>query len=118
VSGVAGVGSAGRGLAGRLLARGDWDAFRGVAGEGLLVLLGTDPPWAEGAIFLGQDPDARGLYLPTTLQPSVHPVLLQRAIDRCTGIDGPVVLLPSVRQFVALDPSRTVSEERLRDWLA
>jgi hypothetical protein len=82
--GVAARGKAARVLAERLLARDDEALARlhGVAGEDLLVVLGEAPelPWADGATYLGRDPRAPSLLLPTTRQPSVPLPLLERAL--------------------------------------
>ena len=82
--GVAARGRAARALAERLLARDDEALARlhGVAGEDLLLVLGEAPelPWADGATYLGRDPLAPSLLLPTTHEPSVPLPLLERAL--------------------------------------
>ncbi len=53
---------------GKRLRDGPAAGLRVALGEGRLVVLGAEPPWIEGAIFLGRD---QGLYLPTLWQPNV-----------------------------------------------
>jgi hypothetical protein len=74
--GVAARGRAARALAERLLARDDEALARlhGVAGEA------PELPWADGATYLGRDPLAPSLLLPTTREPSVPLPLLERAL--------------------------------------
>jgi hypothetical protein len=88
--GVAARGEAARALAKRLLAR--WDRgghdgealsrLSGVAGPGLIILLGDGPalPWVEGAAYLGRDAHAPSLLLPTNREPAVPLPLLERAL--------------------------------------
>lgn len=85
--GVAARGDAARAMARRLLARGDRDEdalarLSGVAGPGLIILLGEGPalPWVEGAAYLGRDAHAPSLLLPTNRQPAVPLPLLERAL--------------------------------------
>ncbi len=114
--GVAGVGEVGKALARRLLARGDWENFRGVAGETTLVLLGRDAPWAEGAVYLGRSPKAPGLWLPTRLKPLIDETLVSRKLQS-DGLLGPVALLPEQGFAVPLGDARPVDEGLLRSWL-
>lgn len=115
-NGVAGVGAVGRALAQRLLARGDLGAFRGVAGESVLVLLGRDPPWADGAVFLGRSPTAPGLWVPTRLEPELDASLVSRRLHN-DGLVGPVALLPEQGLAVPLGEARPVDRELLLGWL-
>jgi hypothetical protein len=99
-SGVAPRGDAARELAAKLADRGD---LRGVAGAGLVVVLGTELPWVDGAIWLGVDPLAPGLYLPTTRRPEdpiewVEAAVL-REVSRPAALleDGAVVPLAAAR---------------------
>jgi MoxR-vWA-beta-propeller ternary system domain bpX5 len=82
--GVAARGEAARALLLRLLARSDEDLARlsGVAGQDLILLLGDAAllPWVEGAAYLGRDPQAPSLLLPTNREPTVPLPLLERAL--------------------------------------
>jgi hypothetical protein len=82
--GMAARGEAARALARRLLARSDEDLARltGVAGQDLILLLGDSAllPWVEGAAYLGRDPRAPSLLLPTNREPSVPLPLVERAL--------------------------------------
>src|SRR5262245_37711227 len=76
-------GAAGR--RGRRLAELD-DARRAgltaVAGPGALVVLGESErlPWVDGVIYLGRDPAAPELLVPTALAPTVPAALLAHAL--------------------------------------
>ena len=70
-------------LASRLLQLSDAELqrFSGVVGDGALVMLGPADalPWCDGALYLA----AHGpLLWPTWAEPSVHPMLLERALRR------------------------------------
>jgi hypothetical protein len=119
---VAGVGPVALGLARRVLATpelplGPW---RGVAGAGVLVLLGEADtlPWVEGVLYLGRDPQAPSLLLPCTLAPSLAPALLERAlVARAEGLT-PLAVLPASRRLVAVGAARPLSREVLAAWCA
>src|SRR5580658_513361 len=72
---VAGVGRPARALANRLLHLTDAQLreLRGAAGEDLLVVLGETSalPWADGVAYLGRDPDAPRLLVPTMVRPDI-----------------------------------------------
>jgi hypothetical protein len=122
-AGVAARGTAARALAGRLLARGDEELSRlaGVAGPELLIALGApgDLPWVDGVSYLGQDPDAPLLLLPTALEPSVHPRLLQDALlARGSKLPPPLAVLLSPDLLVSTAAARPVSRPVLEGWLS
>ncbi|MCY1055392.1 hypothetical protein [Nannocystis sp. SCPEA4] len=74
--------------------------LRGVAGRDLLVLTGesADLPWLDGVDYLGRDPLAPGLYIPTTLEPAPAAPLLERALRRrAPQLAAPLALLPPPR---------------------
>lgn len=87
--GMAARGEAARALARRLLARSDEDLARltGVAGQDLILLLGDSAllPWVEGAAYLGRDPRAPSLLLPTNREPTVPLPLVERALIARAG---------------------------------
>lgn len=58
--------------------------LRGVADERHVVLLGApdELPWVDGVLYLGRCPDAPTLSLPTALDPTLPPGLLERALAR------------------------------------
>ncbi len=70
-------------------------ALSGVAGEGLLLVIGADLPWVDGAVYLGRDPAAPALFLPTTLESAVPSALLERALrNRNPRELAPLAVLP------------------------
>ena len=78
--GVVAWGPAARALARRLLSRSDLSGLDGVAGDNVIAVRGEGLPWAPGVTYVGPHPEARGLWLPTTLAPTIHPALLERAL--------------------------------------
>ncbi|MBI5537989.1 MAG: hypothetical protein HY898_35025 [Deltaproteobacteria bacterium] len=61
--------------------------LRGVAGADVLAVCGAPEnlPWVDGVVYLGIDPAAPRLRLPTCLRPSVPVDLIERAILRLSG---------------------------------
>jgi hypothetical protein len=118
---VAGVGPVAVALARRALAADDKQlgAWSGVAGPGMLVLLGeTDSlPWVDGAVYLGRDPTAPSLLLPCALAPEVAPALLERALVAHAAAGTPLAVLPRSGQLVPVGAARTVARETLAAWL-
>jgi len=114
--GVAGVGQVGKELARRLLARGDTGAFRGIAGETTLVLLGRDPPWVDGAVYLGREPGAPRLWVPTRLEPDLDAFRVGRKLLEM-GLVGPVALLPDQGLAIPLSEAAPLQVEALQGWL-
>jgi hypothetical protein len=111
-----GIGPAALGLCDAALRRTDEQlaALRGLAGDGLLCLVGEDLPWADGVRWLGACPEAPGLYLPTRAMPSVHPMLLARAL----GGAPPLAVLPEAGLRLPLNRARPVQRDRLLAWRA
>ncbi len=115
-------GPAATALARRLLARDDAALARlsGVGGPSLLVLSGDrdDLPWIDGIVYLGRDPAAPALRLPTTLAPDVPPALLERAVlARLQGAAPPIVVLVDPPALVPFGEARPVDRDTLRRWV-
>ena len=119
---VAAWGEASRALAHSLLERDDagLGALAAVAGDSLLVVLGEGPelPWADGVRYLGRDPDAPGLYTPTTLRPSAPAPLVERALSRHKEVAAPFAVLPERSLVIPLSRARALARARLQEWLA
>ncbi len=118
---VAGVGPVALALARRALASDDagLSAWRGVAGAGVLVLLGDTErlPWVDGAVYLGRDAAAPALLLPCNLAPDVAPALLERALLARFPEGTPLAVLPRVEALVPVGAARPVARETLAAWL-
>jgi len=119
---TAATGPAARALARRLMAMSPerLAALSGVAGGELLLVLGEgkDLPWVDGVQYLGRDPEAPGLLLPTTLRPAVPLPLVERAAmlrRRTAPMPVAVVLDPPL--LVPLEEARPVDRAVLRQWL-
>jgi hypothetical protein len=118
---VAGVGPVALALAHRALAAEEKQlgAWSGVAGPGVLVLLGqTDSlPWVDGAVYLGRDAAAPSLLLPCALAPNVAPALLERALVAQAAAGTPLAVLPRPGLLIPLGAARPVARETLAAWL-
>jgi hypothetical protein len=119
---VAGVGPVALALARRVLAEQEVALARwsGVAGPGVLVLLGEAAalPWVDGVVYLGRDAEAPSLLLPCTLAPDVAPALLDRALVTRARAGTPLAVLPRSGHLVPVGAARPVSRETLGAWLA
>lgn len=118
---VAGVGPVALALARRALAAEEKQlgAWSGVAGPGVLVLLGqTDSlPWVDGAVYLGKDAAAPSLLLPCALAPNVAPALLERALVAQAAAGTPLAVLPRPGLLIPLGAARPVARVTLAAWL-
>lgn len=118
---VAARGADARALVATLLAR-DLSELRGVAepsgGRDVVLVLGPEDalPWVRGAIYLGVDPSAPSLLLPTTEAPPWPAAVFERAVHRkATG--RLVAVLPSPDLFVPFAHARPIERAWLEDWL-
>jgi hypothetical protein len=109
-------------LARRVLSESDTRlaGWSGVAGTGVLVLLGPagSLPWVDGAVYLGRDSSAPSLLMPCALAPDVAASMLERALLARVGSAGtPVAVLPASGHLVPVGPARPVSRITLTAWL-
>lgn len=97
-------------------------ALRGVAGASVLVLLGPAEqlPWCDGAIYLGRDPAAPSLLLPTTLTPTLPLPLVERAIGRhvdAARVAAPIAVIhDGSLSLLSVSAARPVSRRLLEAW--
>lgn len=120
-SAVVGEGEAAVRLARRLLALPDEALSRlsGVRAPGLLAVCGAeaDLPWADGVRYLGRDPDAPALLLPTALGPELPVALLERALlRRAPGVAAPLAVLVNPLRLVPLGGARPIARAHLAGW--
>lgn len=120
---VAARGSAARALAARLARCDDAALARltGVAGPSLLIALGDGHalPWVDGVAYLGRDPRAPSLLVPTALAPDVPIALLERALlGRGEGIAAPIAVLVGPPALVGLGAARPIGRAPLEAWIA
>jgi hypothetical protein len=119
---VIAAGSVAQALAGRLLRLSDTElaALRGVAGDGLIALLGPSAslPWVDGVVYLGRDADAPRLLLPTTLRPTVALDIFERAIARRAGKRAsPWAVIVSPPLVISLADALAVERAHVLRWL-
>ncbi|MFO0725963.1 MAG: hypothetical protein U1E65_19420 [Myxococcota bacterium] len=113
--GVLGLGPVARQLLQRVL----WDddarlsTFTGVANDALVVILGQELPWVDGVTYLGQDPRAPGLLLPTQLEPALPLDLVARALGRQRKSRGPAAVSFAPPLIIPLDRARRLSRAEL-----
>ncbi len=117
--GLLALGDAAEGVADRLLAEPErLRTLRGLFGPRALFLRGQDLPWAEGVIWLGRDPTATTLWMPTTLRPERAPSLLARALAREVRGSPPFVVVPEGGLVLAAGSADRIDADRLRSWRA
>ena len=119
---IAGEGGVALALARRVLSETDarLAAWSGVAGTGVLILLGPagSLPWVDGAVYLGRDSAAPSLLLPCALAPNVASSMLERALlARVGGAGTPLAVLPASGHLVPVGAARPVSRITLSAWL-
>lgn len=103
------AGQAALALRARMLADPEPGRLRGVATKDAMVLLGSDLPWADGVVYLGRDPEAPALLVPTRLEPDVPIAIVERALLRQTS-GAPLAVVPPLvlpcASALALDRER------------
>lgn len=119
ISGAAARGDAAGRWVARLLAAPELP-WRGIGGPGWLVILGDEIPWVDGLQYLGRDPVAPRLLLPTHTAPEAAGVPVAALVDRwaaarCGGDAGPYAVLPGWA-IVPLGDARTVDAGALARW--
>jgi hypothetical protein len=93
--------------------------LHGVAGVALIVVSGApdDLPWVDGLTYLGRDPDAPALLVPTTLTTAPHIALLEKALLAAYGaLPPPLAILPQPARMIPLGAARPIARARLRSW--
>jgi hypothetical protein len=127
------TGAAARALARRLLEEPDerLAELRGLTGDSLLAVLGAAEvlPWVDGVVYLGADPDAPRLLLPTALAPALAAGLFEAAVLRHVerrfaaerGLAGPpappIAVLDRPRWAFSLAAAAPIQRARLVAWL-
>lgn len=118
---AAATGGAARLLGLRLLEWSDAQlgALRGAAGPGLLVVLGEAEtlPWVDGIVYLGRDPAAPALLIPTTLEPDVPIALVERAITAGMKNASLVAVLATASLLVPASSASSIARDTLRGWV-
>jgi hypothetical protein len=123
---VAGVGRPARALANRLLRLTDarLQELRGAAGGDLLVVLGETSalPWADGVAYLGRDPDAPRLLVPTMVRPDIALDVLERAIaGRAAALPSrlpsPWAMLLAPPRMFSVAHAAAIERDLLHAWL-
>lgn len=113
---VAAQGKAAERLMRRLLD--EYEGLTGVAGHDLVVISGPEDalPWVDGAQYLGRDDRAPSLLMPTSVEPDVHPALLERAA-LAQGVPAPIAFLLAPACVVSSSESRPLTRASVQAWL-
>lgn len=120
---VAATGDVARRLAERLLEldRAISSRLYGVAGPTTLLVLGeeTNLPWVDGVAYLGRDPAAPGLLLPTHLEPLVPTAnLLEQALrNRFAKLTPPLAILPKTMTVISCHSALQLLPKKIEAWL-
>lgn len=114
-------GAAANALAKRILARSPQsiEHLRYVAADRFLLVLGepNNLPWADGSIYLGREGTCT-MYIPTLLSPSVHPLLLERALLKSIDdLKAPFAVLPENSLVVPVAAAQGIRREHIMSWL-
>jgi hypothetical protein len=115
---VVGEGPVALRLAVRLADSAELHLLRVVVGEALLVCVGaeTSLPWCDGVTYLGSEPGAPGLLLPTTMQTTVAVQLVERALRSAHHVSaGPIALLRNA-DVVSLQTAASTTSQALLQW--
>lgn len=109
-------------LARRLLGLDDTALSRlaGVASASLLAVTGAeaDLPWVDGVRYLGRDPAAPALLLPTALAPALPLALVERALAAAAPPGAaPLAVLTAPLRLVPMGGARPLERARLLRWL-
>lgn len=96
--------------------------LRGVAGDGLLVVTAErlEVPWFDGLRWMGRDPDAPNVWLPTTERPSVSAALIERVLSGRAGLEpSPWMIWCEAGRVrvVSLATARALDRSRIESWL-
>lgn len=103
-----------------LLRRADLEGLSGVAGTDVVIVIGAaeELPWVDGVVYLGRDPAAPAVLLPTALAPAVPVDLLQGAVlARCAEGSAPVAVLRDPAALVPTGAARPLARHRLEEAL-
>ncbi len=103
-------------LARALVDRESLARLTGVTTNDALIVLGDEAalPWTDGVQYLGRDPDAPELYLPTTHGPDVPPALLARAFV-ARGDAPPIAIVLEPRAAISIANATPLDRDRLRE---
>ena len=119
---VVGLGRVAGALARRLMQLGDepLHALRGAAGDDVLVVLGATEvlPWVDGVNYLGRDPNAPRLLLPTMVRPAIAADAFERAIARhAAALPSPWAVLHDARRLFSIADAGPIDRDLLGRWL-
>ena len=119
---VVGIGAVGRALARVVRARISHDGERlsGMVARDIVLFMGEAGrlPWVDGVLYLGRDPRAPRLLLPTQQGPSVPIDAFERAIRRrAPHLAGPLAILLEPARILSVAEARPVDPATLDAFL-
>jgi hypothetical protein len=108
-------------LARKLLAMDDLslEQWTAVSTSDVLVLLGEGQtlPWVDGVRYLGRDPLAPHLLVPTNRTPGVPVDILERALIQRSPMLSPFAVIPELGKVISLSSAKELSRQVLASWL-
>ncbi len=120
--GVVGAGPAALALGRRLMAMDEesLSQLKAAVSPELILVLGDESrlPWARGVTYLGRDPQAPTLYVPTARRPSLPLALFRRALlKRLPASREPLAVLPEPLRVIPMSACASIALTRLKDWV-
>lgn len=93
--------------------------LNGVVVNDTIILTGKpeDLPWIIGVEYLGVDPDAPHLLLPTNSTLEMPVALLSEILYR-KFLRAPIAVVPSTKSLIPTDIARPLDRDRLLAWLS
>jgi hypothetical protein len=94
--------------------------LRAVASKDTLIVLGPTKllPWVDGVSYLGQDPSALLLLLPTAVRPELPIDAFEQAVIRKAGKKRPpIVVLDDPPLIISAAEAQPIARERLEAWI-
>jgi hypothetical protein len=92
-----------------------------VAADGVLVVVGasSELPWVDGVQYLGRDPRAPRLLLPTALEPAGMPIEVfeQAILAHAERLAPPLAVLALPPRVLSVAAALPIVRARLEAWL-
>ncbi|QDG51497.1 hypothetical protein FIV42_12300 [Persicimonas caeni] len=94
-----------------------FDALEAAACDGLLIVVAQTEwlPWVDGLHYLGREPAAPRLLVPTALEPDVPLDLLERAVVAHHG-EGRFAICARPSRIISLRKLAPIDVEKLQTW--
>jgi hypothetical protein len=94
--------------------------MKAVAAHELLIIIGDEDslPWVDGARYLGRDPQAPALLLPTAREPNIPISLFEKALLQSAGaLPRPIAVFEIPPGIASLAEAAMVTSDAVKFWL-